>query len=558
MNKLKINFENCYGIKKLDYEFDFNKCKTYAIYAPNGSMKTSFAKTFLDLSRKENSKDSIHENLETIRNIKDEMNNEIESESIFVINSYDEEFSSEKVSTLVANNPLRKDYEKIMLKIDSSKQSLILSLKNDVNTKKKDIESEIKNTFNKENFLEVIKELKVTLNSEIDYDFSKVDYDVIFNDKSIKFIEDSNFKNQLEEYIKLYDALLEKSRFLKNGLNHYNANKISTELDKNNFFNAKHELNLLNTQDDSRLNIKSSKELNEIIKEEKENILNNSELQKKFQSIDSKIKNTELRELREYLKEHRNYLTELVDLDSFRKKIWISLFMQKKDMLDFLSNNINETEKELKDILKEIEKDQELWKKVIEEFNSRFSVPFKIKIENQKELILGNNPIPHFKYEFYDEMGAKITSKHDLIDVLSRGERRALYLLNIIFEVKARQKDKIETLFIADDIADSFDYKNKYAIIEYLKEISEEPNFYQIILTHNFDFFRTIQGRLLSYKNIKKCLIVSKNETEIILENIEKKGLLKPFEHWKNKVKENNELYLIPLIPFVRNLIEYV
>jgi hypothetical protein len=48
-----------------------------------------------------------------------------------------------------------------------------------------------------------------------------------------------------------------------------------------------------------------------------------------------------------------------------------------------------------------------------------------------------------------------------------------LYILNIIFEVKARIKANQETIFIVDDIADSFDYKNKYAIIEYLKEILE-------------------------------------------------------------------------------------
>ena len=42
-DKLKINLENCYGIGKLDVELTF-KHKGYAIYAPNGVMKTSFAK----------------------------------------------------------------------------------------------------------------------------------------------------------------------------------------------------------------------------------------------------------------------------------------------------------------------------------------------------------------------------------------------------------------------------------------------------------------------------------------------------------------------------------
>ena len=45
-----------------------------------------------------------------------------------------------------------------------------------------------------------------------------------------------------------------------------------------------------------------------------------------------------------------------------------------------------------------------------------------------------------------------------------------------------------------DDISESFDYKNKYAIIEYISDISEytdandEKLFKVLLLTHNFDF----------------------------------------------------------------------
>lgn len=74
---------------------------------------------------------------------------------------------------------------------------------------------------------------------------------------------------------------------------------------------------------------------------------------------------------------------------------------------------------------------------------------------------------------------------------LSQGEKKALYILNIIFEIEVRRHARSETLFVVDDIADSFDYKNKYAIIQYLQDVSEDPLFRQIILTHNFDFFRT-------------------------------------------------------------------
>jgi len=64
----------------------------------------------------------------------------------------------------------------------------------------------------------------------------------------------------------------------------------------------------------------------------------------------------------------------------------------------------------------------------------------------------------------------------------------------VLFEVEARKAAGRATLFVIDDLADSFDYKNKYAIIQYLKEIVNYSDFKIILLTHNFDFFRTVKS----------------------------------------------------------------
>jgi wobble nucleotide-excising tRNase len=92
----------------------------------------------------------------------------------------------------------------------------------------------------------------------------------------------------------------------------------------------------------------------------------------------------------------------------------------------------------------------------------------------------------------------------NLLAHLSNGEKKALYLLNIIFETEARKTMNKSTLIIMDDIADSFDYRNKYAIIEYIKDICDNEIFMPIILTHNFGFYRTVAG-LIDIKNIKFC-----------------------------------------------------
>jgi hypothetical protein len=159
-------------------------------------------------------------------------------------------------------------------------------------------------------------------------------------------------------------------------------------------------------------------------------------------------------------------------------------------------------------------------------------------------------------FVFEDGADSAQIGKSDLMEALSTGEKKALYVLNIIFEIEARKKAAQETLLIVDDIADSFDYRNKYAIIQYLKDIAEEPQFKscfkQIILTHNFDFFRTINSRFVKYTN---CFMVSKSSVGIVLNKAA--GIQNVFTNdWKLHFSTDNKKK-VASIPFIRNLIEY-
>ncbi|MDF2425791.1 MAG: hypothetical protein OPY08_05115 [Nitrosopumilus sp.] len=136
---------------------------------------------------------------------------------------------------------------------------------------------------------------------------------------------------------------------------------------------------------------------------------------------------------------------------------------------------------------------------------------------------------------------------------MSDGKQRALYHLNIIFEVEARKNIKQETLFIIDDISDSFDYHNKYAIIQYLKEMSDEPLFKLIILTHNFDFFRTVHSREIA--DYSKCFFYKTINDEVKLEQV--KGLnelnLQNFDSTDSFGSKSlpEEVFCIDLSPFI-------
>lgn len=112
-------------------------------------------------------------------------------------------------------------------------------------------------------------------------------------------------------------------------------------------------------------------------------------------------------------------------------------------------------------------------------------------------------------------------------------------------------------MIVIDDIADSFDYKNKYAIVEYLRDITQVSNFYLLILTHNFDFHRIVGSRLIGSRNHvarKRRILATRTSTEIKLSP--EKYQNDVFNAWKSGLHQN-ESYMLACIPFVRNLAEY-
>ena len=551
MNKLKIEFENCYGIKQLKYDFDFSAKSTYAIYAPNGTMKTSFANTFTDFSNSKPSVDSIFTARETKRIITDENGDELQAEEVFVIEPYNQSFKSQKLSTLLVNKDLKEKYDKIHLDINEKKEALTkeLIVKSGL---KKGVDSEFSTdfTFNSNDFFKAIGRVKTEVNDENEAEFSDIIYSKVFSPKILAFLETKDFKTKLQEYIEKYNALVDSSTYFQKGVfNHNNASTIAKNLKDNGFFKAKHSL-ILNAKTDKK-QITTEEELTTIIQTEKDAILNNPDLLKAFDDIDQALtKNAELKAFRNYLLENQKILPELPNINGFKQKVWVSYLKDFKHLFLDLDTEYNKGKEEIEKIVAQAKLEETDWRSVIEIFNKRFSVPFKLKVKNQEDVILKRNG-PTISFEFIDKEDKCEIEESQLYKVLSNGEKRALYILNIIFEVQARLKDQQKTIFIVDDIADSFDYKNKYAIIEYLQDISNHSIFNQIVLSHNYDFFRTISSRLDMRREQKLNSI--KTEDKIIL----KKEFYQnnPFDYWKNNLDKQE--MLIASIPFVRNLAEY-
>lgn len=112
MNKLQIHFEHCYGISALQHIFDFsNNNMPVAVYAPNGTMKTSLAKSLQDYSQKQTPSDLMFPEREPRCDVIDETGKKVAPGAIFVIESINEKYKSERISTLLASDALKNEYD---------------------------------------------------------------------------------------------------------------------------------------------------------------------------------------------------------------------------------------------------------------------------------------------------------------------------------------------------------------------------------------------------------------------------------------------------------------
>lgn len=555
MNILNIELENCYGIDKLVHDFDFTYGRNMSIYAPNATMKTSFSKTFFQISKNKSPLDILF-GKPTICNIKED-GSDIDKDMIFVIESLNEKYKSDKLTTLLVDSVSMERYNELNKEILQKKKSLIVELNRYSGVVKTSLEDIVMKDFKGVYIYTTFFELLNSINLSNVEDFSKFKYNDLFDSKVEQLLKEDNISSNIEEYYEKYNRLIEESPYFKKDVfNPIKAENIIKSTRSENFFEAEHKV-YLNGHNEP---IENAEEFEKIINDAKQALLSNAHLKEIENKISQGVKSIkEFQSLIEKYPELIPYLTK-EKYPELRRLLWKSYLKQLehdiKNLLEVYENN----KEEMQSIEQQASRQRTIWEDVVEEFERRFYVPYKVFIENKKSMVLGNDT-PIIKFKFIDELtGAEKEIDQDILSgmqMLSQGEKRALYLLHIIFEVKARLKKQQKTLFIIDDIVDSFDYKNKYAIIEYLREMADEQLFYQIILTHNFDFFRTIQSRVLGGSSYSNSFMAKKTTSSIELLKAGPNQTNNPFKDWKNKLNTDNNM-LISIIPFVRNLAEYL
>ena len=552
---LKINFENCFGIGKFDHEFDFQKSNTHLVYAPNGTMKTSFAKTF-DLIAKDDSKNKPGDRIFPHRKPKCEVTfdgKEIDPKNILVINAEDNNFdASSKITSFLASKELKIRYDEIYEELTHEKAEFLKKLKKI--SLSNDCEAEFVNTFsddNQGNFFEAI----LSQIDDLKEKFQEVGfkYNDVFDKKgNVKKFLDKH-QTILDQYVENYLKIISQSKFFKESNNNtfgtYQANEIMKSIEDNSFFDAGHKFIL-----EDGTEVCNSDDLKEIVQQEIETILNDEKLKKAFEKVDKAIAaNVELRSFQKVIEKDNLILVSLKDYEKFKKEVWINYLSEIKKDVEALVNLYKEHKKELETIVAEAKKEFAQWKKIIKTFNSRFFVPFKVIIANQDDIVL-KQETANLEFQYYDrEDKSVIQNRDNLLKILSKGEQRAYFILQFLFEIEARKLDTAQKLMIFDDVADSFDYKNKFAIIEYLKEIHLLEDFKSIILTHNFDFYRTVASRLYLKRSV--ISMATKSDEKVIRLHTGQ-YIYNVFTYFVEKKYAEPKVF-VTLIAFVRNLIEY-
>lgn len=461
---------------------------------------------------------------------------------------FDSVFSNPNIAKIVVSSSLKKQYEgkivSIKSKIDFIKDSISLNVLESKKSNKNNKIDELLGQYGGRNDLERISNLLEKSHNVIKEDVSSLSFSSIFNEKTEPILNDPTFLKRAEEYQKLKNVKLNEKIF-NNGFSIQELQNVHDASQKNKFYSAGHQLSINNM-------LLDKEGVEKLITDSVKSAYGSDEMKLAFQSAKTILeKNENSRKIIKALTENPWLLEKLSEPPKFQDDLIFKKMEGCMEEILIAKQEIENAKKDIEKIFEDAKKTESVWKKVIETYNRRFiNKYFDIGIKNQIDAIIGLQE-PVF-VKILKGSGNEITE--EIFQRFSSGEKRAIFILYFLFEIEISKSPGVNTTIIADDIVDSFDFKNKYAMIEYLCELSCDPDVQLLLLTHNFDFFRSclhsfgenIDSKLFGYlgSNDEVSLFEAKS-------NIYESFHL--FNEWKNK---DDTKSLISLIPFLRNLVE--
>ena len=376
MDKLKIEFTNCFGIESLDHEFEFSRGNTYLIYARNGLMKTSFSKTFQMLQQGNDTDicDKIFGNRgSAIVSVDGKL---IDKNQIFVIKSYESSYESD-ISSLLIKGQIQEQLRDVF----KARTRLLKALEKDSGMKIKrtsqgkvvyELEPLIVNDFG---FTEnsILLNLDSLVECEPDIRFENVPYSVIFDPTALRKIQDKIFQEGIAQFISSSEEIYASFGFLEKGnLTLPKLKDLKKALEKDAFFVKNNSISL--SGEDAITDIET---LNTHI-EKIETKIQESPAYQAIEKMLGDVKGSALKDVIEVNPELIEYLA-IDKLGILKTFLWGS-YLKKNEaiLLDLYSKY-----RILSDAIESVQLDDTPWKKALDIFNQRFTVPFSMNLNFQ-------------------------------------------------------------------------------------------------------------------------------------------------------------------------------
>jgi len=560
---IKINkFENIYGIKKVTGIENMKRINV--IYAPNGTAKSSLADGLQCISQNKPIDDysDVYHNLENpVFEIDVDGNICTETNHIAFdvlkysgVNDFDLNHNLQ-YSNIVISESIRNQINVSINQINAAQQAIKNLVDSIFVTKKdtkpfKDSIALIGNTTadDPDLYLKLIQNIDFT-SLQLPVQVTENMFISLVSEKAKKSCDNQEVINGATNYFQIVNNKKNQNNIFEIDFTIDNLIDFHNNAIKNNYYKS--------TAPERKLfinNIQYDKDgIQELINNEINNKYGSEDAKTIFDSIKKTLgKNTKVvdqlnayPQLIPFLNNYNNLINKLfVTICSNIKNELISeliAIQNAQSKINTISNNsiVNDN------------KITEIWKK----FQSRFKFKkFDLKIENQFNAVIGKE-LPRF-VKYIPNTTEKITDPKILR--FSTGEIKTYNLINFILTVETKILDNQEFTIILDDAVDSFDYKNKYGIIDYLLDIKDNPNVQMIILTHNFDFYRSAilalgkgnpeLNQYFAYKNsndeINFSLITGTQKYYLEFTN---------FNSWKNNPTISQ---YFALIAFSRNIIQ--
>ena len=543
--ELKINkFKNAFGIKELKINNESKPilCNNI-IYAPNGVFKTSFARTFYNFSHNKDVEERIKHkpfqyDIEYGTNKIEDVREQILVFSKEIMNEYilSENMSGE-INSLAIIPEL---HEKMMIILEEIKNKYdeiinILKLEGIPENKFANI-LQINDINHQHNVITAFKH--ILCHAEFIDGDNSISNELLFSSSYDK-MDNDEFRNSIKQYHEFIMDLASNT-FFDEKFTVFTARDLLKVLKSSDFLNEKRNISI------DGVNYDNYNDIERLIESKIQKLLSTKEAVEKAKAVQKCIgkKSRTDKELSKLISSD----IKAVELMKYPRFAIKGSQLRKKYgdlLLEDISNFLDEVNRKLDNLEIEAQKSRSNFDRAIEIFNKRFMPKFDIVIENRNILALGVERVyPSINFIHNSEKDIKL-DEETIYKILSLGEKNALDILKFIVLY-----DKIKNnspLIILDDVIETFDYGNRYAFVQYVKDIiNEGANV--IILTSNYEFFKNLSSRVYQIKYLGAHEIEGKVE-------IQKYKQLKSEPKDISTIKSLEDLYY--MMPFAREIATY-